>query len=80
MPTDRASSDIVKLIVILGCEFNLRIIGQGIETAVQLTRLKETGCEFGQGYFLSKPLTSEQAANLLRQQYERGVANTAGRS
>ena len=80
MPTDRASSDIVKLIVILGCEFNLRIIGQGIETAVQLARLKETGCELGQGYLLSKPLVAEQAGALLQQQSDRGLANAAGHS
>ena len=47
---------------------------------MQLARLKETGCELGQGYFLSKPLVAEQAGALLQQQSERGLANAAGHS
>jgi diguanylate cyclase (GGDEF)-like protein/PAS domain S-box-containing protein len=43
----------------------LRVIAEGVETADQLRRLKEMGCEFVQGYYIAKPLTSAAASELL---------------
>jgi diguanylate cyclase (GGDEF)-like protein len=43
----------------------LRVIAEGVETADQLQRLKEMGCEFVQGYYIAKPLTSAVASEWL---------------
>ncbi|MEJ7873070.1 MAG: EAL domain-containing protein, partial [Rubrobacteraceae bacterium] len=43
----------------------LRVIAEGVETADQLRRLKEMGCEFIQGYHIAKPLTPAAASELL---------------
>ena len=43
----------------------LRVIAEGVETADQLRRLKEMGCEFIQGNYIAKPLTSTAASELL---------------
>jgi len=32
------------------------VVAEGIETHAQLEFLQELGCEFGQGYFISRPL------------------------
>ena len=56
MQTDRASSDVVELIVTLAHKMKLKLIAEGIETARQAERLRELGCEFGQGYYFSQPL------------------------
>jgi diguanylate cyclase (GGDEF)-like protein/PAS domain S-box-containing protein len=44
---------------------NLRVIAEGVETAVQLERLKEMGCEFVQGNYMAKPLPPAEASELL---------------
>ncbi|HET6175304.1 MAG TPA: GGDEF domain-containing phosphodiesterase [Candidatus Sulfotelmatobacter sp.] len=51
MQTDRASSDVVELIITLAHKMNLRVIAEGIETPRQVERLRELGCELGQGYY-----------------------------
>jgi diguanylate cyclase (GGDEF)-like protein/PAS domain S-box-containing protein len=79
MPSDRSSFDVVNLTIILARELNLEVVAQGIEDAVHLERLRRLGCEFGQGYFFSKPLEVEQADQLLKQQSLRGNAASAGR-
>jgi len=65
MPTDCCSADIVQLILKLGHELRLRIVAQGIESALHLECLKELGCEFGQGFYFSQPLDVERAEKLL---------------
>ena len=47
---------IVNTIVALAQELGLSIIAEGIETQQQLLWLQNLKCNFGQGYFFSKPL------------------------
>jgi hypothetical protein len=61
MQTDRSASDIVELIILLAHKMNLKAIADGIETARQLERLIELGCEYGQGYFFSQPMEAKAA-------------------
>jgi diguanylate cyclase (GGDEF)-like protein/PAS domain S-box-containing protein len=44
---------------------NLSVTAEGIEHAEQLSYLKERHCEFGQGYYLSKPLPQSDIIDLL---------------
>jgi EAL domain-containing protein (putative c-di-GMP-specific phosphodiesterase class I) len=57
---------IVRTIVMLGHNLGMDVIAEGIETAEQLAKLRSLGCEYGQGYFFSKPLPSDQATELLK--------------
>ncbi|MGP0020973.1 MAG: putative bifunctional diguanylate cyclase/phosphodiesterase [Candidatus Sulfotelmatobacter sp.] len=68
MQTDRASGDIVELIIALAHKMNLKAIAQGIETSRQVERLLELGCEYGQGYYFSQPMEAKAAQQFLRQQ------------
>jgi len=68
MQTDTAASDIVETIIALGHKMNLRVIAEGIETARQAERLRELGCEYGQGYYFSQPLEAKAALQFLRRQ------------
>ena len=68
MQTDRAASDIVELITAMAHKMNLKAIAEGIETARQLERLLELGCEFGQGYYFSQPMEAKAAQQFMRQQ------------
>src|SRR5579863_379461 len=68
MQADRTSADIVELIITLAHKMSLKAIAEGIETAKQMERLLEEGCEFGQGYYFSQPLDAKQAQQFKRQQ------------
>ncbi|MEG3436809.1 EAL domain-containing protein [Pannus brasiliensis CCIBt3594] len=56
---------IVRTVVTLGHNLHLDVIAEGIETEAQMNTLKSLDCEYGQGYYFSKPLPSEEAARLL---------------
>ena len=43
----------------------MQIIAEGIETETQLNTLKSLGVDYGQGFLMSQPLTSELAAELI---------------
>jgi EAL domain-containing protein (putative c-di-GMP-specific phosphodiesterase class I) len=68
MQTDRSASDVVELIITLAHKMNLKVIAEGIETPRQVERLRELGCELGQGYYFSQPLDAKAAQQFLRQQ------------
>ena len=68
MLADRASHDVVDLILTLGRKWKLEIGAQGIEKAGHFEVLKNLGCLFGQGYFFSPPIDGAAASQLLRQQ------------
>ncbi|HEX3097050.1 MAG TPA: EAL domain-containing protein [Usitatibacter sp.] len=38
---------------------------EGIETQAQLATLQELGCEFGQGFLLSRPVNADRAGGIL---------------
>lgn len=57
--------EIVKAIVMLARSLRMEVVAEGVETAVQLAQLRAIGCEYGQGYFFSKPLDSDAATALL---------------
>ncbi len=59
---DRAIvSAVIKLAKALGWE----VVAQGVETDEQLALLREMGCDTVQGYYFSRPVTSEEATALL---------------
>ena len=52
-------------IVALGRTLGLRVVAEGIEEPGQLERLRELGCEFGQGYLFARPGPIEGLASVL---------------
>ena len=63
---DRANSDIVQLIVGMARSLKLRAVAEGVENVGQLELLKKSGCEYGQGFFFSHPLTADLAGGSLK--------------
>ena len=61
MQADGENSAIVKAIVTLAHMLNMDVIAEGIETTWQLAQLKLLQCEYGQGFFFSKPLCQKDA-------------------
>ena len=67
MPSDRASCDIIRLIVTVARELNLKVIAEGIETVIHRDRVQKLGCKFGQGYYFSHPIPAKQMEQVMRQ-------------
>ncbi|MFN6484493.1 MULTISPECIES: putative bifunctional diguanylate cyclase/phosphodiesterase [unclassified Nostoc] len=56
---------VIKAIITLADSLDINIVAEGIDTLVQLEKLKELNCKLGQGYLFSKPLTSQAATQAI---------------
>ncbi len=56
-PDDR---EIVKAVVAMGCNLQLKVIAEGVETDEQLSFLRDNNCDEIQGFLFSKPLPPEE--------------------
>ena len=61
--------EIVSTIVMLAHKLGMDIVAEGIETSAEKAFLKALNCEYGQGYFFSKPITATAAKQLLSKSY-----------
>jgi EAL domain-containing protein (putative c-di-GMP-specific phosphodiesterase class I)/glycosyltransferase involved in cell wall biosynthesis len=65
MALDGKDSGAVQKAVALARSAGIDVVAVGVETMAQLKKLKELKCDYGQGFFFSKPLDSEAAAALI---------------
>ncbi|MDV6374139.1 putative bifunctional diguanylate cyclase/phosphodiesterase [Deinococcus arenicola] len=56
---------LITAIVSIARTLNLRVVAEGIETHAQLEAVRNFGCDFGQGYFFSRPLDPDRVSELL---------------
>lgn len=58
-------SEIIQTIIKLAANLGMDVVAEGVESEEQLNFLKDMNCEFGQGYYYSKPLDSKAAFDLI---------------
>jgi diguanylate cyclase (GGDEF)-like protein/PAS domain S-box-containing protein len=58
-------SPLSRAVVALGNTMSIRTIAEGIETPAQWDRLRDLGCELGQGFLISRPVGKAQLVALL---------------
>ncbi len=63
LPASEQEEAIVASIVALAKTLRLDVVAEGIETAAQLEHIKRLGSHYGQGYYLSKPMTKKAIEN-----------------
>ncbi|NTZ20051.1 EAL domain-containing protein [Paenibacillus sp. JMULE4] len=63
---NKESHAIVKAILTIAQTLNLSVIAEGVEIPEQLAVLNEDGCGHGQGFLFSKPLSSQDFENYLK--------------
>jgi diguanylate cyclase len=63
--TDADNAEIVKVIIMLAHNLGMMAIAEGVETQAQLQHLQSLGCDFAQGYLLSKPLPPQDIEQLI---------------
>jgi diguanylate cyclase (GGDEF)-like protein len=65
--------EIVKATISLAHSLNIMVVAEGIETEQQYQILKSYGCDFGQGYYIAQPLSTEDAARFMGYEPKPGV-------
>jgi len=68
---DARADAITRSTVDLSRRLGLHVVAEGIETQAVLERLLEVGCDSGQGFLISKPLSGEELAERLLAQPQR---------
>lgn len=58
--------DLMRAVIELAHFRGIRVVAEGIETHEQLGRMKELGCDRGQGFLLAMPLSRDELESLLR--------------
>jgi diguanylate cyclase (GGDEF)-like protein/PAS domain S-box-containing protein len=61
-----ASTAIVEAVLHLGSALGLFTVAEGVETADQLTQLRDLGCEAAQGFYIGRPMTAAGLESALR--------------
>ena len=59
------AADLSSAIVALGSSLALDVVAEGIELDAQMRRLRDLGCEFGQGFHFAKPMESRSLGAFL---------------
>ncbi|MEZ4600025.1 MAG: EAL domain-containing protein [Syntrophotaleaceae bacterium] len=62
---DSGKGEIVNAIIRMAHGLGLKVVAEGIEFENQATHLLQCGCDYGQGFLYSRPLTEENATRLL---------------
>ena len=69
---DPRAAAVVRAVVNLAHELGLVTVAEGVENAETAARLREYGCDVGQGYFFRPPLSAQQVVDLLVRDYSAG--------
>jgi diguanylate cyclase (GGDEF)-like protein/PAS domain S-box-containing protein len=70
LPQDPEDRAICEAIIAMGKSLKLTVIAEGVETLEQQTFLHDHACDEMQGFFFSKPIPSDQFAELLRERIQ----------
>jgi EAL domain-containing protein (putative c-di-GMP-specific phosphodiesterase class I) len=65
LPNEKDAVAIVRAIISMAQNLDLKIIAEGVETENQITFLHALGCQTGQGYLFSKPVSAQDFVKLL---------------
>jgi EAL domain-containing protein (putative c-di-GMP-specific phosphodiesterase class I) len=70
MHKDRSALIIVESCIRLAKKLKLKTIAEGVENALQWRLLKRLGCDYCQGYLISKPVPVEQISEKMNDWYK----------
>lgn len=66
MLSNSQDQQIVKIIIDIAHVFGLKLVAEGIEDPQTYDYLKQLGCDYGQGYYMSKPLSADEFRKYLQ--------------
>ncbi|GEM_PF-1890827 len=68
---NREDTAIVHAVIAFAKALHLSVTAEGVETAEQLSQLRVLGCDRGQGYYFSEPLTADALELLINRHLDR---------
>jgi diguanylate cyclase (GGDEF)-like protein/PAS domain S-box-containing protein len=71
MVVDEESLGIVETVIALAAKLRMKVVAEGVETKAQCEQLRNFNCEYGQGYFFSKPVPAWNAEELIDSDWQR---------
>ena len=74
-----ASTDLAlcKAIIVMAHALGLKVIAEGIETALQRELLQEAGCDYGQGFLFARPMPACDLERLVLAQRDQPISQIA---
>lgn len=72
----RTETGMVRTSLLLAHELGLPVIAEGVESDSQADTLRKLGCDFGQGYYFSRPLSPQDAERYLSRSIDTRAADT----
>ena len=64
---DADDASIVSSTIELGHNLGLKVVAEGVEVAETLLMLRKLGCDYAQGYLISKPMPADEVAAYVRE-------------
>lgn len=72
LETSEHDKQIINVIISIGHVLNKKIVAEGIETIMQRSILRDLGCDLGQGYLFSRPISSQAFIDFANKYIEAG--------
>jgi diguanylate cyclase (GGDEF)-like protein len=63
--SDRSGDAIVRGLIAIATDLGIRVVAEGVETALQAAQLRGVGCPFAQGFYFAQPMDYRSMADLL---------------
>jgi EAL domain-containing protein (putative c-di-GMP-specific phosphodiesterase class I) len=70
MSGKNGTGDTIRTILLLAEKLGMEVVAEGIERKEQLLELQSLHCDYGQGYYFSRPLEAEALGDLIRKSRE----------
>ena len=64
LDTNSTDMSLCEAIILMAHKLGMKVIAEGIETAAQRDKLLQAGCDYGQGYLFSKPVSAGEFEKL----------------
>lgn len=69
MAHNNSDATLTQTIIAMAHSLGMQVVAEGIEDKEQLAMLDEYGCDIGQGYYFSKPLTKSEMCDLVETEH-----------
>ncbi|MNN27135.1 Phytochrome-like protein cph2 [compost metagenome] len=76
IPTATADMEIVQAIIVMAHTLHLQVVTEGVESLEQYEFLERSGCDFIQGYLLSRPVPLDELRPVLEEINQRKHSHT----
>jgi EAL domain-containing protein (putative c-di-GMP-specific phosphodiesterase class I) len=71
IPHERDDMEITSAVIAMAHKLHYKVVAEGIETSAQYQFLRDSDCDFGQGYFISHPLPPAELATFCEEYQQR---------